>query len=183
MRILGGIRQGRILHPPSNLPVRPTTERTRESVFNILSNQLQFEGLKVLELFAGTGMFSLDCASRGAETWSVDQHSGCVHWLKQASKDLDLPFMHARRADSLRYIQSAGPDFDLIFADPPYQWNGFNALLNLISQGHGLKTGGLFILEHASNMEPGFKHALSSRRHYGQSTLSFFVFDKKILIE
>ena len=66
MRIIGGLLKGLRLNPPKNLPVRPTTDLAKEALFNILQNQLTFDGLRVLDLFSGTGNISLEFASRGA---------------------------------------------------------------------------------------------------------------------
>lgn len=64
MRIIRGNRKGKILHPPPNLPVRPTTDAAKEGLFNVIEHNWELDGLQVLDLFAGTGSISLEFASR-----------------------------------------------------------------------------------------------------------------------
>ena len=91
MRIISGKHKGRRLVAPKNLPVRPTTDMCKESLFNILNNYFNLHGLKVLDLFAGTGNISYEFASRGAgPITSVDGDMGCVNFIKKTSTDLDL---------------------------------------------------------------------------------------------
>jgi 16S rRNA G966 N2-methylase RsmD len=83
MRIIGGTLKGIRLNPPKNLPVRPTTDMAKEALFNILQNQVDFDSIKVLDLFSGTGSISIEFASREAiAITSVDQNFGCVNYLK-----------------------------------------------------------------------------------------------------
>jgi hypothetical protein len=78
MRIISGKYKGRRIFPPKNLPVRPTTDMSKEALFNVLNNHFSFEGLKILDLFSGTGNISFEFASRGSSPiTSVDGDFGC----------------------------------------------------------------------------------------------------------
>ncbi|HXC06157.1 MAG TPA: RsmD family RNA methyltransferase, partial [Bacteroidia bacterium] len=86
MRIIGGTHKGRRASAPKNLPVRPTTDFAKESLFNILDNHLEFEGLKALDLFSGTGNISLELASRGAASVvAVDNNPKCCSFTKETA--------------------------------------------------------------------------------------------------
>src|ERR1044072_2784778 len=118
MRIIGGRLKGLRLNPPSNLPVRPTTDMAKEALFNILNNQYDFEELKVLDLFSGTGSLSIEFASRGCkEVISVDKNNGCYNFLKSTAKQHALDAIKANRADVFKFLEQETEKFDLIFAD------------------------------------------------------------------
>src|SRR6201995_2800176 len=104
MRIIGGRLKGLRLNPPTNLPVRPTTDLAKEALFNILNNQVEFEDIKVLDLFSGTGNISMEFASRGAgEVVSVDRSVHCIHYLKDASRQHGLTEIKTFKADVFKY--------------------------------------------------------------------------------
>ena len=96
MRIIAGELRGRRLKTPTNLPVRPTTDLARESLFNILRNKIDFEELNVLDLFAGTGSISFEFISRGAkQVTSVDQDQRCIDFIKKSAKELEVEDLFA----------------------------------------------------------------------------------------
>ena len=91
MRIISGKHKGKRLSAPKNLPVRPTTDMAKESLFNIINNNYYFENVDVIDLFAGTGNISFEFASRGTSTiYSIDKHFGCVRYINEVSKELNL---------------------------------------------------------------------------------------------
>ena len=92
MRIVAGTLKGRRINPPKKLPVRPTTDRAKEALFNILVHQYDFERCNVLDLFSGTGSISYEFGSRGvASIIAVDQHQGCIRFISQTATALSLP--------------------------------------------------------------------------------------------
>src|ERR1700761_7066396 len=104
MRIIGGKLRGLRLTPPRDLPVRPTTDLAKEALFNILQNQIEFEGLKVLDLFSGTGNISMEFASREAvEVISVDRSIHCVHYLKDCARQHGLTQIKTFKDDVFKY--------------------------------------------------------------------------------
>jgi len=175
MRIIGGSLKGLRLNPPKNLPVRPTTDLAKEALFNILLNQIEFEGIKVLDLFSGTGNISLEFASRGAsEVISVDRSIHCVNYLKDTSRQHKLTQIKTYREDVFKYLDIEAEQYDLIFADPPYDLNRIPDLPKVIFEKNLLKPDGLLIVEHQSLQNLSNHPSFVEQRKYGHSSFSFF---------
>jgi 16S rRNA (guanine966-N2)-methyltransferase len=175
MRIIGGSLKGLRLNPPKNLPVRPTTDLAKEALFNILLNQIEFEGINVLDLFSGTGNISLEFASRGAlEVISVDRSIHCVNYLKDTSRQHKLMQIKTYREDVFKYLKIETEQYDLIFADPPYDLNRIPDLPKVIFEKNLLKPDGLLIVEHQSLQNLSNHPAFVEQRKYGHSSFSFF---------
>ena len=120
MRIISGKHKSKRITAPKKLPVRPTTDMAKEGLFNILNNSYYFEDLAVLDLFAGTGNISYEFASRGStDIIAVDADYGCVNFINQTSKELDLG-ISTIKGDVFKYLESTKGKFNIIFADPPY---------------------------------------------------------------
>lgn len=181
MRIIAGKYRGRVVHPPKDLPVRPTTDMAREGLFNILSNQMDLEDLQVLDIFAGTGLVSLEFHSRGvAKVTSVDASPKCVAFMKKL-KDTFIPReWDIQKSDAIRYLQSTIGRYDLVFMDPPYAMPQKELLVQAILDRDLLHPSGLIVMEHAT--QESFEHlkAFENSRSYGGSTFSFFVNPKEI---
>jgi 16S rRNA (guanine966-N2)-methyltransferase len=175
MRIIGGVLKGLRLNPPKNLPVRPTTDLAKEALFNILLNQIEFEDIKVLDLFSGTGNISLEFASRGASlVMSVDRSIQCIHYLKDTARQHKLEQIKTFKADVFKYLQLETDQYDLIFADPPYDLNQIPEIPKIIFDKNLLKPGGLLIVEHQSLQNLSNHPAFVEQRKYGHSSFSFF---------
>ncbi len=175
MRIIGGVLKGLRLNPPKNLPVRPTTDLAKEALFNILLNKIEFEGIKVLDLFSGTGNISLEFASRGAaEVVSIDRSIQCINYLKDTARQHKLTQIKTFKADVLKYLQLETEQYDLIFADPPYDMNQIPELPKIIFEKNLLLSGGLLIVEHQSLQNLSNHPAYTEFRKYGHSSFSFF---------
>ena len=115
MRIIGGKFKGKVIKLPKDLPVRPTTDFAKEALFNILSNSIDFDNLKVLDLFSGTGHISLEFASRGnCSIISVDKNFKCVGFLRSITKELNLE-INALKTDVFEFLKKKGTNVqDLI---------------------------------------------------------------------
>ncbi len=175
MRIIGGILKGLRLNPPTNLPVRPTTDLAKEALFNILLNKIEFEDIKVLDLFSGTGNISLEFASRGAsEVVSVDRSMQCIHYLNDTSRQHKLTQIKTFKADVLKYLQIETDQYHVIFADPPYDLNQIPEIPKIIFEKNLLLPGGLLIVEHQSLQNLSNHPAFVEQRKYGHSSFSFF---------
>ena len=175
MRIIGGTLKGLRLNPPKNLPVRPTTDLAKEALFNILQNQIAFEGIKVLDLFSGTGNISMEFASRGAEqVVSVDRSMQCVCYLKDKARQHELSCIKVYKDDVFKYLLHETDRFDLIFADPPYDLNRIPDLPKIVFEKNMLLPGGLLIVEHQSLQNLSNHPAFVEQRKYGHSSFSFF---------
>jgi len=175
MRIIGGRLKGLRLNPPKNLPVRPTTDLAKEALFNILQNKIEFEDIRVLDLFSGTGNISMEFASRGAaQVISVDRSIQCVHYLKDTARQHNLTNIKTFKDDVFKYLQLETDQYDLIFADPPYDMNQIPEIPKVVFEKNMLLPGGLLIVEHQSMQNLSNHPAFSEQRKYGHSSFSFF---------
>ncbi|MFD2164387.1 RsmD family RNA methyltransferase [Paradesertivirga mongoliensis] len=181
MRIIGGKLKGLRFFPPTNLPVRPTTDMAKEALFNILNNQLDFEGLKVLDLFSGTGNISMEFASRSAaEVVSVDINMGCIKYLKDISKKHQVDNIVPFKADVFKFLKEETETFDLIFADPPYDLPQIPLIAEIVFDRNLLKPEGVLIIEHPSHKKLDNHPNFSEQRKYGHSSFSFFRYSNNI---
>ena len=175
MRIISGSLRGRQLHPPKGLPVRPTTDLAKESLFNILVNRVDYEESAVLDLFSGTGSISLEFASRGArDVVSVELNHKCAEFILKSIHEYKLENVFVVKANVFNYLKSVKRKFDVIFADPPYEMKESSLLPGLVMEHELLEEDGWFILEHDSTSSyknhPGFVE----ERQYGKVHFSFF---------
>lgn len=175
MRIIAGNLRGRRLNPPQNLPVRPTTDMARESLFNILNNYVDYEDCSVMDLFAGTGAVSLEFVSRGAkEVTSVDINAQCTDFIKQSAQQFGIRNLHVVRADVFDLMKRLNRKFDIVFADPPYALEGLATLPDIIFERQALTDDGIFILEHPREFSfEGHPH-FWQHRNYGKVNFTFF---------
>lgn len=175
MRIIAGTLKGRRLNPPANLPVRPTTDMARESLFNILNNYVDFEECSVMDLFAGTGAMSVEFISRGArEVTAVDINNACTEYIKSEAKRLELRNLRVVRADVFDLLKRANRKFDLVFADPPYAIEGLETLPDLVFDHQLLTDDGIFILEHPREYSFEEHPRFWQHRNYGKVNFTFF---------
>jgi 16S rRNA (guanine966-N2)-methyltransferase len=175
MRIIGGRLKGLRLNPPNGLPVRPTTDLAKEALFNILQNQIDIEGIRVLDLFSGTGNLSLEFASRGAaEVISVDKSIRCIHYLKDMAKQHGLPQIKTYNADVFKFLEMESETYDLIFADPPYDLSRISEIVKIVFEKKLLSVDGILIVEHQSMQNLSNHPAFFEQRKYGHSAFSFF---------
>jgi 16S rRNA (guanine966-N2)-methyltransferase len=175
MRIIGGRLKGLRLNPPKNLPVRPTTDLAKEALFNILQNQLDLEDIKVLDLFSGTGNLALEFASRYAESvTAIDRSIQCINYVKDCARQHGLTQITTFKADVFKYLELETEQYDLIFADPPYDLNRIPELPKIIFNKKLLVPGGLLIVEHQSNQNLSNHRNFTDQRRYGHSSFSFF---------
>jgi 16S rRNA (guanine966-N2)-methyltransferase len=174
MRIISGIFKGRILKSPSAKDeVRPTTDRARETLFNILYSRFAFDGKKCLDLFCGTGSFGLEFISRGGlECKFVDLDTRVV------KQNIDMLNPDSKctviRNDAVKYLTANKEEkFDFVFADPPYKFDNYVKLLESVSV-----ISGIFILEHNKyfSVPDEFKNKLFLQKKIGITIFSFFDF-------
>ena len=175
MRIIAGSLRGRRLEPPQNLPVRPTTDMARESLFNILNNYVDYEDCSVMDLFAGTGAVSLEFVSRGArEVISIDINAQCTDFIKRCATHLSVTNLHVVRADVFDLLKRANRRFDIVFADPPYALEGLPTLPDLVFDRGVLTDDGIFILEHPREYSFEEHPHFWQHRAYGKVNFTFF---------
>lgn len=179
MRIIAGDLKGRRLNPPAKSkawPTRPTTDFSREGLFNILQNRIEFEELNALDLFGGTGSHSFELISRGCpKVTYVDLYRGCVDFVEATAAQWGVSqFIHIVQDDVLRFIARHQGSFNYIFAGPPYPLKELGQLPHLIFENKLLDPGGLFILEHNPNYNFSNHIHFVEMRKYGSTQFSFF---------
>jgi 16S rRNA (guanine(966)-N(2))-methyltransferase RsmD len=179
MRIISGKYKGRRISPPKNLPVRPTTDMSKEALFNVLNNHFNFSELKVLELFAGTGSISYEFASRGCSPiLCVDGDIGCVNFIKKTAKEFDFDIT-AIKNDVFKFLEKHHGHYDIIFADPPYGMTqkDFEKIITLIFENELLDEEGMLVVEHSKYTKLNHMTHYSFQKNYGGSVFTFFEFD------
>lgn len=180
MRIISGKYKGRRITAPKNLPIRPTTDMAKESIFNILNNFYHFDELKVLDLFSGSGSISYEFASRGSENiTSVDTDFGCVKFIKQTSDTFDFG-INAIKSDVFSFLEKTKSEYDVIFADPPYNFSQeqFEKIPQLIFENELLAEDGMLIIEHSTHTNLEEMEYFSHSKKYGSSVFSFFIIEE-----
>jgi len=180
MRVIGGSARGRKLKAPKGVTVRPTAARVKESLFNILPHK--FSGLRVLDLFAGSGNVSIEALSRGAdEVVMVEESARSAATIRENLTRLGLnckaQLWIAPVNRSLRKLDAAGEKFDLIFLDPPYDKGLATKTLEAISRSFLLSPAGVIAAEHSGReiLKACYGDLiLNDQRRYGDTLLSFF---------
>lgn len=176
MRIISGKNKGRQIIAPKNLPVRPTTDFAKESLFNILNNLVFLPDTLVLDLFAGTGNISYEFASRESKNiTAVDNNRNCVHFIKQTAARLNYENLDTVLSDYISFIHNAHDKWDIIYADPPYNMENIESIPLLIFDNKVLNVDGLFILEHDKSIDFSEHPNFYDHRHYGKVNFTFFI--------
>jgi 16S rRNA (guanine966-N2)-methyltransferase len=181
MRIISGKYKGRRISPPKNLPVRPTTDMSKEALFNVLNNHFNFSELKILELFAGTGSISYEFASRGCTPiLCVDGDMGCVNFIKKTAKEFDFDIT-ALKSDVFKFLEKHKGNYDIIFVDPPYgmEQKEFEKIVELIFENELLDEEGMLVMEHSKYTKLEQMTNFSFQKSYGGSVFSFFEFESE----
>ena len=174
MRIISGTHKGRRLIAPNTLPVRPTTDRAKEALFNILESRYFFDGKNVLDLFSGTGNISYEFVSRGCDkVLAIDNNYHCIEYIEKTTKELDFNITTIK-SDCLQYLKNCKQEFNFIFADPPYDYEEYQELKNLVFEKNLVKKEGILIIEH--NNETSFEADNIELRKYGTVHFSIFSF-------
>ncbi len=178
MRIISGKFKSRKFYPPADKwPTRPTTDFAKEGLFNILSNEINFEETKMLDLFGGTGNHCYEFISRGCQDVTyVDKFGLAVKFVQQISKELGVED-HIRiiRSDVFKYLKMDPLSYDYIFAGPPYPLPNLNEIPNIIFSNTILSPEGLFVLEHNPNHDFKSHKNYLKERNYGTTIFSFFI--------
>jgi 16S rRNA (guanine(966)-N(2))-methyltransferase RsmD len=178
MRVISGKFKGRSLLVPGQFKGRPTTDFGREGLFNVLQNQMAWEETRVLELFAGTGAFGVECASRGArQITSIEIHSLHTTWIRKNHDLFEMKGARIMQMDVFKFLKNETTEtYDLIFADPPFDLAGVEQLPDLIQQGGWLQPNGLFVLEHAARLKFDDHKGFIKSKKYANVNFSFFEF-------
>lgn len=185
MRIIAGSARGRRIAAPKGSAIRPTADRVREALFNILPRDLA--GMQVLDLFAGSGSLSLEALSRGAESALLVDESEAAAKLIRRNVDA-LGFADRARiwkhpvGKALSRLADEGAAYDAIFLDPPYDGGWVGKTLAAVARAGTLQAEGVAVAEHSPRERVEEQYgalACRDRRQYGDTVLSFFGIDSQ----
>ena len=175
MRIIGGKLRGKMIMPPQGYKARPTTDYAKEGLFNILNNEYEMDGLKVLDLFGGTGAISYEFASRGAErVYCVEMLPLHANFIKSQAAKFGMDNLTVVRHNVFEFLEICHEKFDIIFADPPYALDGLANIPDKVFERDILHPGAYFILEHPEEFNFSEHPYFVKERKYGNVHFSFF---------
>ncbi len=176
MRIISGKLGGRRISPPTKMPhTRPTTDIAKEGLFNTLHHLIDFEDIKSLDLFGGTGCISYELYSRGAvDLTLIEKDRKMAAFIKSNIDSLKIENAKVIMLDVFQFIKTASEKYDFIFAGPPYALATIDDIPDRIFEQKLIEVNGIFILEHTprNNYEkhPNFFKV----KNYGTTIFSFF---------
>ena len=175
MRIIAGRFRRRPLKAPRGNLTRPSTDRTRESLFNLVEHRIELEDTHVLDLFAGSGALGLEAMSRGARSATfVESDPRVLRFARLNAESLDVSAgCQFVRSDAMLFIKRySGAPFDLILADPPYDFASIPDLPDA-ALAH-VAPGGLLVMEHDVQNSFADHSSLMTARAYGRTIVSIF---------
>ena len=175
MRIVGGEHKGRIIDVGRDFNARPTTDFAREALFNILSNHFDFTEVRFLDLFSGSGSISFECCSRGCrEIDLVEINIRFVQQILKVASKMNMTGIHPIHMDVFRFLKLCRKQYDLIFADPPYDLEEREKIPLLIFDNNWLADDGWFIMEHDKRINFKDHPFFYEERQYGKIHFTFF---------
>ena len=175
MRIIGGRLKGKTIMPPAGYKARPTTDFAKEGLFNVLDNEYEFEDLKVLDLFGGTGAIAFEFASRGAaKVYSVEMARENASFIISEAKRLGLGNVVMVRDNVFDFLPLCREKFDIVFADPPYALEGLESIPDKVFEADILYPERYFILEHPGTYSFKDHPRFKKEKVYGKVHFSFF---------
>jgi 16S rRNA (guanine(966)-N(2))-methyltransferase RsmD len=177
MRIITGKLKGRIIPVPQGSAIRPTTDRVKESIFSMLEVHKGIHDALVLDVFAGSGSLGFEAISRGAaRVVFVEQQRGACLQLEETAKKFGISEqIQTITAPAERFLKQTPRPFDIIFADPPYEYPFIQAMVNHILEAGWLKPDGWLILEHDRRHAFFDDPRCISTRSYGRTIVSILV--------
>lgn len=176
MRIISGIKRGKQLSVLKGFSDRPTTDIAKEGLLNVLKNMYYLEDFKVLDLFAGTGSISFEFVSNGVtDITCVDTNPKYIEFISYQAKEI-FPdtYIKCINADVFNFVKKQPLNYDIIFADPPYDLEGIETLPDLIFENKGLPDDALFIIEHSKRVNFENHSLFFKEKKYSKVHFSFF---------
>lgn len=175
MRIIRGKFGRRRFDVPKNITARPTTDFARENIFNVIENLAEIEGARCLDLFSGTGAVALEFVSRGASSvTAVEKASTQYNFIRKVADILGISKeLRLVKGDVFKFLLTASP-YDIVFADPPYDMDGFGEVPQKILESPAVKPGSLVIVEHNSRHDFSALPGFMEHREYGSVNFSIF---------
>ncbi|HYE24658.1 MAG TPA: 16S rRNA (guanine(966)-N(2))-methyltransferase RsmD [Clostridia bacterium] len=189
MRVIAGKFRSRNVQSLPGAETRPTYDRLKETLFNVLQSAGILEGARFLDLFAGTGSIGLEALSRGAaEVHFVEANRKAANVIRANLASFGITggvVVHERAAaESLALLDRSGQEFDVCFFDPPYRMQGaYEQVLRLLANSRLMSSSGIVVAEHEKRFDPG--DGIGQLRRYrlltqGESSLSFYRFEAAV---
>jgi len=176
VQILAGRYRGRKIRSFSTQAIRPCSSRVKKSIFDTLAARIDFEGIAVLDLFAGFGSLGFEALSRGAATlYLVDQHVDALKAMKATVVQFGVQgSVKIVNADVSAFLGRVTGPFDLLFCDPPYSWPDYDGLIEKIFRGKLLALEGLLLVEHSTQFNFTLSPYYFFHKDYGMTRVTFF---------
>ncbi|MDR0603963.1 MAG: 16S rRNA (guanine(966)-N(2))-methyltransferase RsmD [Bacteroidales bacterium] len=175
MRIIRGNHKGKRIIAPNNISVRPTTDFAKESLFNVLGNYFHFDMVSVLDLFAGTGNISYEFAARDAiNVIAIEINHACANFIAQTARSLSFDRLSVLKADAFSYLSGSTRQFNIIYADPPYDCDKYNTIIESVFERNMLLPDGFLVLEHDKRKNFQTHPKFYQQRVYGRVNFSIF---------
>ena len=174
MRIIGGKYKSHFIPINKKIKARPTTNIAKEALFNILDNKINLNNINVLDIFCGTGNISYEFASRGAgKITSVDNQINAINFVKKQKNHWGMNIIPIKK-NALSFLEFTKDKYDIIFADPPYDFNRLEDIPKIVFERNLLSSNGLLILEHSSQKNFEKSANFMEQRTYSSVNFSFF---------
>lgn len=180
MRIIAGKYKSRLIKAPDTITTRPSMDKTREAIFNVLNFYLP--NAKVLDLFAGSGALGIEAISRGASFVTfIDNNPKAIKTIKDNLKELNITSDFNIYQKDYKILETINDSYDLIFLDPPYEFNKFEEILDIITNNNLLNDHGVIIYEsNKENKITEIDNFILKQKRYGIAYVSFlYKIDKK----
>ncbi len=178
MRIITGLYKGRTIKTVDDLSVRPATGRVRQTLFNMLANRIDFDGIRVLDLFAGSGSLGLEALSRGAaQVTFVEQSELAIGFIEQNVHALDCEdAVEILPMDAMGFLEARHETYDLVFADPPYSFAQTDRIPGLLFHHGMISPGGYLLIEHSTELrfESTPLYVAGPEKKFGRTLVTFF---------
>lgn len=174
MQITGGYLKSRKIISPKGSNVRPTLSKTRESLFNVLANLIDFDGSAFLDIFAGSGIIGFEAASRGfASVDFLEKDRKTFALLKENAKILGIS-AGIFYGDALKLLKTVSKSYDVIYVDPPYAMGLYDDVVRVINEKNILNKGGILVLEHPQVLKIDFNDfEINKQKKYSDKILTF----------
>jgi len=174
LRIIGGKYKSHFIPINKKIKARPTTNMAKEALFNILDNKISLNNINVLDIFCGTGNISYEFASRGAgKITSVDNQINAINFVKKQKNHWGMNIIPIKK-NALSFLEFTKDKYDIIFADPPYDFNRLEDIPKIVFERNLLSSNGLLILEHSSQKNFEKSANFMEQRTYSSVNFSFF---------
>lgn len=175
MRIISGRYKGRRISVPNSFKARPTTDFAKENLFNVLDNSIYWEECQALDLFGGTGSIALELVSRGCtKVFCIEKEPAHYTFIEKAKDILKAEELTVYKMDVFKYLSLCKQQFDIIFADPPYDMKKLSDIPQIILDKDLIAPGGTFIMEHSKEYDFSNLPLFSEKRIYGSVNFSIF---------